>query len=353
MRKFLKTKTMHPTKFLLAAILMLATLNLNAQGLTTDTTIVKKKIPVQAFAAMPVLLGINVENAFAHDRKYQTFTQNELTLPLKNGQNYTLFGSLPFIRKRKGFSAKVNFAYNIFKDNIGTTTFNEQVLLEDVESTASSANVSFNISQQFLFKKWKKKLTLSAAFSASGKNLANFQKRSNRGIFSATLPLVMNKDRMFLIGAVGIVGKNIPKPILPVVAYFTRLGSHLNIEIILPISAQFRYVVSPKSSIMLGARIGTRTPFMDQEIPVLQSTDDALEFKSKNLRYYLNAEKAIGKLVWLNAEVGYNRNMKEALIAPSVNPRNRVFLGSEFGYTYAKVGVFLRPVFGAFKLKAK
>jgi len=111
---------MHPTKFLIATILTLATFNLNAQGLTTDT-IVKKKIPVQAFAAMPILLGINVENAFSHDRKYQTFTQNELTLPLKNGQNYTLFGSLPLIRKRKGFSAKLNFAYNLFKDNIGTT----------------------------------------------------------------------------------------------------------------------------------------------------------------------------------------------------------------------------------------
>jgi len=292
-------------------------------------------------------LGVNIENAFPHDRKYQTFTQNELNLPLKNGQNYTIHGSLPLIRKRKGFSAKVNFAYNIFKDNIGATTFNERVLIEDIESTSTSANISFNVSQQFLFKKWKKKLTIAGAFSASGKNLANFQKRSNRGIISATLPLKITKDKMFLIGGLGIIGKNIPRPIVPIVAYFTRLGSHLNLEVILPISAQFRYVISNKSSIIAGARIGTRTPFMDQEIPVLQHTDDALAFKSKNLRYYVNAEKAIGKLLWINAEVGYNRNIKEAIIAPTIDPRNRVFLGNDFGYIYAKIGLFLRPVFGS------
>lgn len=339
------------TKYAFILVFILSAFNVIAQQRQQDA-VVQRKIPVQAFAAMPVLLGVNIENAFPHDRKYQTFTGNNLDLPLKNGQQYTIHGSLPLIRKRKGFSAKVNFAYNLFKDNIGTTTFNEQVLIDDIESTSTSANVSLNLSQQFLFKKWKKKLTISGAFSASGKNLASFQKRSNRGIFSATLPLKMTKDEMFLIGGLGIVGKNIPRPITPIVAYFTRLGSHLNLEVILPISAQFRYVVSNKSSILVGARIGTRTPFMDQEIPVLQDTDDALAFKSKNLRYYVNVEKAVGKLLWINAEVGYNRNIKEAIIAPTIDPRNRVFLGNNFGYTYAKIGLFMRPVFGA-KMKGK
>lgn len=332
------------TKYVFILAFFIFTFTLNAQQAQRDS-VVQRKVPVQAFTAMPVLLGVSIENAFPHDRRYQTFTQNELTLPLKNGQNYTIYGSLPVIRKRKGFSAKFNFAYNVFKDNIGMTTFNEQVLIDNIEETATSMNVSLNISQQFLFKKWKKKLTLSGAFSASGKNLANFQKKTNRGIISATLPLKMTKDELFLIGGLGVIGKNIPRPIMPIVAYFARLGSHLNIEVILPISAQFRYVISTQSSIIAGARIGARTPFMDQELPVLQNTDDALAFKSKNLRFYLNAEKAVGKLLWINAEIGYNRNIKEALIAPTVDIRNRVFLGHGFGYSYAKIGLFLRPVF--------
>lgn len=333
-------------KPLLISLCLFIAFTANAQQMAKDTTVQKRKIPVQAFAAMPILMGLSVENDFAHDRKYETFTKNQLTLPFKNGQTYTLFGSLPIIRKRKGFSAKLNFAYNVYKDNIGATTFNERILLDEAEETATSANISFNVSQQFLFKKWNKKLTLAASFSSSGKNFADLQKKSNKGIFSATFPLKMTADEMFLIGAVGIVGKNVKEPVLPILAYFARLGSHLNIEAILPLSAQFRYVISPKSSIMLGARMGTRTPFMDKEIPVLQSTDDALEFKSQNLRYFLNVEKAVGKLLWVNAEVGYNRNIKAALITPNLDLRNKLFIGTGFGYTYAKIGLFLRPTFG-------
>ncbi len=343
---------MNKPTYSLAALLCAIALNLTAQNAVNDS-IIPKKLPVQAFAAMPVLLGISVENAFPHEKKYRTFAKNELTLPMQNSQAYSIYGSLPLIKKTKGFSAKINFGFNVFKDNIGTTTFKDKVIIDDVEGTGTSANTSLNISQQILFKKWKKKLTLSAAYSVSGKGIASFETQSQKGIFSATLPLKMTPDALFLIGAVGIVGKNIKQPILPLVAYFTRLGSHLNLELILPVSGQLRYVISPKSSVLLGARIGTRTPFMDTEIPVLQSTDDALEFKSQNLRYYLDVEKAVNKLFWLHGEIGYNRNIKEAIITSNVDLRNRVFVGDGFGYMYARIGVFMRPVFGMIKLNPK
>jgi hypothetical protein len=343
---------MNKPQYFLAAIVFAFTLKLAAQNAVNDS-INQKKLPVQAFAAMPVLLGVDVENAFPHEKKYRTFAKNELTLPMTNSQTYSIYGSLPIIKKTKGFSAKFNFGFNVFKDNIGSTTFKDQIIIDDVEGTGTSANTSLNISQQILFKKWKKKLTLSAAYSISGKGIASLEKQSQKGIFSATLPLKMSPDAMFLIGAVGIVGKNVKKPILPIVAYFTKFGSHLNLELIVPVSGQLRYVISPKSSVLMGARIGTRTPFMDMDIPVLQSTDDALEFKSQNLRYYLNVEKAVSKLFWLHGEVGYNRNIKEAIITSNVDLRNRVFVGEGFGYMYAKIGVFVRPVFGMIKLNPK
>ena len=350
--KTFKSKKMNTIKsFLLTSLVLGISLNLNAQNISKDTVPQKQLIPVQAFAAMPVLFGVSVENAFPHDRKYQSFGQNQLTLPLKNGQNYSIFGSLPVIRKRKGFSAKVNFAYDIYKDNIGATTLNERVIVEEAEETATSANVAFNISQEIPFKKWKKKLTLSGTFSASGQDYGNLQ--TKRGIVSAIMPLKMTRNSMFTIGALGIIGKNINRPVLPIIAYFTRLGNHTNLEMILPISSQIRYVFSAKSSIRVGARIGSRTPFLDKDLPIIQGTDDALEFKSQNLRFYLNAEKALGELVWLNAEIGYNRNMKSALITPNLDLRNKLFVGTGFNYTYAKVGLFLRPVFGSFKRQKK
>jgi hypothetical protein len=343
---------MNYTKCFLAAIVCTITLNLSAQNAVNDS-IIPKKLPVQAFSAMPVLLGFSIENAFQHDKKYRTFAKNELTLPMNNSQVYSIYGSLPLIKKTKGFSAKINFGFNVFKDNIGTTTFKDRVIMDDVEGTGTSANTSLNISQQILFKKWNKKLTLAAAYSISGKGIGSLETKSQKGIFSATLPLKMTPDAMLLLGAVGLVGKNVKQPILPIVAYFTRLGSHLNLELIFPVSGQLRYVMSSQSSVLLGARIGTRTPFMDTDIPVLQSTDDALEFKSQNLRYYLDIEKAVNKFVWLHAEVGYNRNIKEAIITSNVDLRNKVFVGDGFGYVYAKIGAFVRPVLGMIKPKPK
>ena len=85
------------TKYVFILAFMMATITLDAQTSQQDST-AKKTIPVQVFAAMPVLLGVNVENAFPHDRKYKTFTGNDLDLPLRNGQNYTVYGSLPVIR---------------------------------------------------------------------------------------------------------------------------------------------------------------------------------------------------------------------------------------------------------------
>ncbi len=314
----------------------------DAQTIATDT-IPQRKLPVQAFAAMPVLFGVHVEHAFSYDKHYTTFAENELTLPIEGGQNYSLFGSLPIIRKRKGFSAKINFNYNIFKDHIGTATFQDRTLLADASARATSAYAAFNISQNIPFKKWNKKLIVSGTFAASGKQYTEL--KSYRGLAYAMMPLKMTPNAMFTVGVLGIIGKNVQRPILPILAYFTRLGPALNLEMILPVSTQLRYVVSNKASYIVGAKLGSRTPYVDSDLPILQGTDDVLEFKSKNLRLFATIERALGDLVWFNAEVGYNRATKNILNTPNQDLRNKLFIGDGFGYTYVQVGLFLRPVF--------
>lgn len=159
------------------------------------------------------------------------------------------------------------------------------------------------------------------------------------------MPLKMTRNAMFTVGVLGIIGKNVQRPILPILAYFTRLGPALNLEMILPVSTQLRYVVSNKASYIVGAKLGSRTPYVDSDLPILQGTDDVLEFKSKNLRLFATIERALGDLVWFNAEVGYNHAMKNILNTPNQDLRNKLFIGDGFGFTYAQVGLFLRPVF--------
>ena len=52
-------------------------------------------------------------------------------------------------------------------------------------------------------------------------------------------------------------------------------------------------------------------------------------------------------MVWINAEIGYNRNIKAALVTSNIDIRNRIFVGEDFGYGYVKIGVFIRPIFGS------
>lgn len=320
----------------------------HAQAQTKDT-LGQPPLPVFAFAAMPTFLGVQFQNAFSHDRQYTTFGQQELSLPIDNGKQFRIYGSLPVLKKRKGFGVKLNFAYDHFKNKIGETTLNDEVVIENAEAKLTNAHLALNLSQEIVFKKWKKKLILSASYSTTGKGYGDLS--IHRGIFSANLPLRVKANSLFLIGVTGIVGKNIKQPIIPTIAYFTKLGKAINLELIYPVSAQLRYVVSPRANFTMGAKTGSQTPYLDKEILALQSFDDALEFKSKNLRYYLSAEKTISKMIWLNLEVGYNKSLKSALITPNVDPRNRFFVGSDFEHMYAKIGIFMRPLFGFRKRK--
>lgn len=338
--------------YFLVFIALANSFNLTAQAVANDST-ARHKLPVQAFAAMPLLVGFSAENAFSHEKEYRTTGGDDLNLSMKNSQVYSIYGSLPIIKRTKGFAAKVNFGYNLFKDNIGTTTLNDSIIPNNTPELGSSINIALHLSQQFLFKKPNKKLTIAASYNISGRGITHFDKETQRGIFTATYPLFITKDNMLLLGAVGMLGKNIESPVLPLVIYFTKLSKHLNIELIFPVFAQLRYAHSARSSVLLGARIGSRSPFLGLETPILQSPDDALVTNSQNLRYYLNAEKAVNNYLWLQGEVGYSQSLKESLNTPYLNLPNQLLEGERNGYIYAKIGLFIRPVFGTIKAKQK
>jgi hypothetical protein len=343
---------MKTCNYFFTTIALVSSLHLTAQEVANDST-TRHKLPVQAFAAMPLLVGFSAENAFPHEKKYGATGNDSLDLSMKNSQVYSIYGSLPIIKRTKGFAAKFNFGYNVFKDNIGTTMLNDSIANYNTEKNGASVNIALHVSHQFLFKKSNKKLTLAASYNISGRGITHFDKETQRGIFTATYPLFITKDNMLLLGAVGMVGKNIELPVLPLVIYFTRLSKHLNIELIFPVFAQLRYVHSARSSVLLGAKIGNRSPFLGLETPILPSPDDALVINSQNLRYYLNAEKAVNNYLWLHGEVGYSQSLKESLNTSYLNLPNQLLEGERNGYIYAKIGLFIRPVFGTIKAKQK
>lgn len=349
MRFFIRTR-MNQTKYFFIVIVFANVLNINAQT-TVNDSIDQQKLPVQAFAIMPVFVGLSAENAFPHERSYQNLDQDKLNLSLKNSQVYSLYGSLPIVKSKQGFAAKVNFGYHLFQDKIGVLQFNDSIMGNNLSANGSSVNLALNVSQQILLKKWNKKLRISASYNISGRGITHFEKETQRGIFTATYPFIRTKDKLLLLGIVGFAGKDVRLPVLPIVGYFTRLSPHLNVELLFPVFGQLRYVFSPRTSIVLGTKVGARSPFLGLETPILQSPDDALVVNSRNLRYYLNVEKAINNYLWFHGEVGYSQSLKENLNSSYLSLQNGIFTGQPYGYMYAKVGVFVRPVFGTVKAK--
>jgi hypothetical protein len=102
---------------------------------------------------MPILVGLSAENAFPHEKKYQTIDDDALNLSMKNCQVYSIYGSLPIIKRTKGFAAKANFGYNVFKDNIGTMVSNDSIIANNTESLGSSVNTAIHLSQQIFVQK--------------------------------------------------------------------------------------------------------------------------------------------------------------------------------------------------------
>ncbi len=343
-------RSMKQIKYFLTLIAFLNMLNLAAQTVVGDT-IPHQKLPVQAFAAMPVFVGFSAENAFPHERTYRNLDQDKLNLAMKNCQVYSLYGAIPIVKKTKGFAANANFGYNLLQDKMGVAMFKDSIIANHFSKNGESVNIALNVSQQILLKKWNKKLRISASYNISGRGITRFEKETQRGLFTTTYPFKMTKDKMFLLGVLGTVGKDVRLPVLPIVGYFTRLTNHLNVELLFPVFGQLRYVFSPRSAVLLGAKVGNRSPFLGLETPILQSPDDALVINSQNLRYYFNVEKAVNNYLWFHGEVGYNQSFRETLNTHYLGLQNGVFAGERYGYMYAKVGVFVRPVFGTIKTK--
>lgn len=300
-------------------------------------------LPVQAFVAMPTLFGVQVENTFKHRKKYKTQAGDEVVLPLQDGQQYSIFGSVPVFKTKNGLKGKVSFAYDYYRDDFGVATFNEQQIINEAEESFTSAYAAFSLSKKVPLKKWNKLLILSGSFTVAGKQY--YKLNTFGGTISANVPLKINRNSMLTVGLTSIIGGNISIPVIPTVAYFTKLNDKLNLELILPISASLRYMVSPKTTFAGGVKFGPRTPYLDNDLPSLQTFDDVLEFRNNNIRFFTNAEQALGKFLWINAEVGYSHAMQSTLNEPNVDKDDFLLKGSGFGNMYLKAGIFLRPVF--------
>lgn len=347
---------MNVKNYLLAAICLCLTIQINAQEAPKtpaeiQAAMEKNGLPVQAFATMPTIIGVSAEYGFASDKTFTTFQDNDVDVSVTDEQAYSIYGSVPLFKTDKGLSLKLNFDYDYSTKNVDTISFNNQEFAKAVERDLSTAFASLNLSQKILFKKWKKHLVIAGSFSVAGEQYTEID--TYGGTLGLSMPVIFNRKTILSIGLQGIFGENVQVPVIPTIAYFTKLSKKLNLEIILPVSAQLRFTPSAKTSIAGGLKLGMQTPYMDLVVPALQSADHALEFRNTQVRTFLGLEQAFGKMIWLNLEVGYNSVPNSTVNPTNIEFDDNVLEGTGFGNGYVRVGLFMRPVFPPKNMKKK
>lgn len=339
---------MNVKNYLLAVICLAISMQINAQEAPKTAAEIQQwmqenGLPVQAFAAMPTIIGVSAEYGFASDKTFTTLQDNDVDVSVADEQHYSIYGSIPIIKTKKGLSLKLNFDYDYLTKNIDTISFNDQSFAKAVERDLSTAYASLNLSQKIMIKKWKKNLIISGSFSAAGEQYNDID--TYGGTFGVSMPIIYNKKTVLSIGLQAIFGEDVQVPVIPTIAYFTKLSKKLNLEIILPVSAQLRFTPSAKTSIAGGFKLGTQTPYMGLFVPNLQSADHSLEFKNTQVRTFLGLEQALGKMIWLNLEVGYNSVPNSTVNPTNIEFEENLLEGTGFGNGYVQLGLFLRPVF--------
>jgi hypothetical protein len=101
-----------------------------------------------------------------------------------------------------------------------------------------------NLSQKVLIKKWKKHLVISGSFSAAGEQYDDIG--TYGGTLGLNMPIIYNTKTVLSIEVQAIFEEDLQVPMIPTIAYFIKVNKKLNLEIILPVSAQLRFTPSAK-----------------------------------------------------------------------------------------------------------
>lgn len=329
-------------RLLTLTLLLCSTLILAAQP-NNSTEKPPYDLPIQAFTKYPTLFGIQLENRFAHEKKFLTRNNQGVILPYEKGRQYSIFGTLPVFQTPNHWYGRIDASYDYRRDWYGVPLSRDFIISEDINLSGSFATLAAGITKIVSFKNWKRRLIFSGRFSMTGRQFNRFSRYT--GLLTANL-LWKKTDRTTLaFGVTGIFRKNNRFPIFPNISWNQKLSPHWNLEMMLPLRAHLRYVQSAHAAMTAGFRLGANSPFINNNLAVYQDYDQILQLHNLDARLFVGGEWAINSFFWLYSEVGYNRTFRAALTEFEPDSKGLLLRGSSFGNAYLQVGVFLRPVY--------
>lgn len=313
----------------------------------TSTSAPVYDLPIQAFTKFPILFGMRVENRLTHNKNFFTSENKNIVLPYEKGRQYNIFGTIPFLRTQNHWYGRVDAAYYYQQAHYGVPLSNDYIFADELNVTGSYASLAAGLTKVLAIKGWDKRLIFSGRFSIKGRGFSRLGNAT--GLFTTNI-LWKNTERTTLsFGLTAIIKKNSRLPVIPTISWNQKLSPHWNLEMLLPLNARLRYVQSAQSAIVGGFRLGTNSPFINNDWTAYQDYDKILQFHNLTTRFFVGGEYALNTLFWLHAEAGYNHTYQAALTELDPLIKGLLLRGGSFGNMYVQVGIFIRPVYGAKK----
>lgn len=300
-------------------------------------------LPIQAFTKYPTLFGIQIENRFAHEKKFLTRNNQGVILPYEKGRQYSIFGTIPVLHTPNHWYGRIDASYDYRRDHYGVPLSRDFVISEDINLSGTFATLAAGVTKVVAFKNWKRRLIFSGRFSMSGRAFNHFNKYT--GLLTANLLWKKTNRTSLSFGVTGVFRKNNRFPIFPNISWNQKLSPHWNLEMMLPLRAHLRYVQSAQASMTAGFRLGANSPFINNNLAVYQDFDQILQLHNLDVRFFASGEWAVNSFFWLHSELGYNRTFRAALTEFEPESKGLLLRGSSFGNIYLQVGIFLRPVY--------
>ncbi|QGY44790.1 hypothetical protein GM418_14265 [Maribellus comscasis] len=300
-----------------------------------DTT----QIPVQLILNMPKLFDIEYSY---HSPVEQTFVSRDGDSFKTNSYNSRVLSmnlNYPLLQTTKGFRLMLSSQYSYFEMPGAELTTEQTSLTYPMPNHTSYARLSVLGSQRL--KIGTRNLVLVSRLSMTGLQFWSLDQFT--GIVSASFPFKNTQQGSFAVGLFLLFPQSYyPFTVIPSFSYSKKLDNNFILDVSFPLHFQMHYLYNDKFNIKGGCKLVQYGNLRYNDVGYSSMDLDVFEPK---FAFFGASEMRLSKMVWLSAEMGYQRKLSSKVVEHGNNIDDYLYKSKSYGSFYGSVGLFLRPSF--------
>ena len=328
----------------LTCLLLLLTVALSAQDLTSDTrsglNFVKPGVTNDGpTKGLEVIYG--VRPGFDLGDAETVGAQ-----PISHFDNLTVKLKVPIVYKPQSFKAIVGIAYNYEKylldNDAAVDPFYRELDNDALESVRATAYLA-----KMFDGNWYSVLRLEAAYNGNYDKFVNYDEQYR--ILRAALIMGYKPSDDVEYGFGGFVNNTFRRTsIWPILMYNKTFNDKWGFESVIPVRLLFRYNQAPNSLFYFGTEYASREHSLDilNQFGLESVRETNIFFRRQSVQLNVEWQRQLYSWIWMKAKVGFNYNLNTQVYQPdepTFDPREpNALLPAEHG-PVGRIGIFLSP----------